>query len=276
MMTPYALLGCVVGSLVIGAVAAAAQPEPKDARVRAELQELSARTLFFGHQSVGRNILDGVKQLAAGEGVPLRVVETKGAAAGIAPKTFAHGEVPENGDPVRKLRSFEQALTSGGPVDIAFVKFCYVDIGPGTDVAALFAEYQATMARLKAQHPATTFVHVTAPLTTLQGGWKAAVKKVLGRLPQGVVENARREEFNALLRKAVEGKEPLFDLARAESTRPDGTPETFEWSGRRIPALVSEYSDDGGHLNGKGRLVAARRLVSVLAAVPARDASASR
>ena len=55
-------------------------------------------------------------------------------------------------------------------VDIALVKFCYVDFDAGTDVPALFAAYQATLASLEGRYPRTTFVHVTAPLTTVQGG----------------------------------------------------------------------------------------------------------
>jgi len=135
---------------------------------------------------------------------------------------------------------------------------------------ALFAAYQATLAPLQARFPHTTFVHVTAPLTTLQGGPKAFVKRLLGRPPAGARENARREEYNALLRLATQGKEPLFDLALVESTAPDGRAETFAWDGRQVPALVPAYTEDGGHLLGEGRLRAARQLVSVLASAPLR------
>jgi hypothetical protein len=164
------------------------------------------------------------------------------------------------------------AAGAAGGVDIALVKFCYVDIEAGTDVPALFAAYQSTLASLKARYPRTTFVHVTAPLTTVQGGLKAFVKRLLGRSPAGMAENARREEFNALLRQATSGKEPLFDLALAESTAPDGRTETFDWNGRPVPALVPAYTGDGGHLDGDGRHRAARLLVSVLASAPASGA----
>ena len=53
----------------------------------------------------------------------------------------------------------------------------------------------------------------------------------------------------------------------------NGSAETFEWEGRRIPALVPGYTGDGGHLRGQGQLRAARQLVSVLASAPLRGAT---
>jgi hypothetical protein len=126
------------------------------------------------------------------------------------------------------------------------------------------------VAELQARNPGTRFVHVTAPLSTVQSGPKAWAKRLLGKAPYGLVENARREEFNALLREAYSGKEPVFDLARVESTLPDGTRTTVSWQARTLPVLADPYTDDGGHLNEQGRLRAARELLSVLAAVPPR------
>ncbi len=269
----HAAVGILGGLAVLGMIGAATQAQAENSRLSADLERISRRTIYFGHQSVGRNVIDGLKQLAASEGARLSIVET-GDLGSVAPGTFAHGEVPENGNPVLKLRSFERVLGTG-KVDVAFVKFCYVDIDAGTDVAALFSQYEATFAALKKRYPRTTFVHVTAPLTTVQGGLKGSVKKLMGKPPGGVVANARRAEFNSLLRHAVEGREPLFDLARSESTRPDGSLEVFQWNGRAVPALVPAYSSDGGHLNREGGARAARQLVAVLAALPV-EASAAR
>src|SRR6185437_6302983 len=135
-----------------------------------------------------------------------------------------------------------------------------------TDAPALFARYQETIAELRARNPQTTFVHVTLPLTTAQTGWKALAKRLLGRAPYGTIENVRREQYNALLRRAYAGREPLFDLARVESTAPDGTLVTVAWEGSTAPAMARDYTDDGGHLNARGRDLAARELVRVLAA----------
>jgi hypothetical protein len=258
--------------LALSAGAAAPSAGAADAALKAELQRVAQRSIYFGHQSVGDNLLDGIRRLAQETGVPLRVVETRNADE-LKPRTFGHTHVAENGDPLKKLHSFEQAMGSpAAVVDIAFVKFCYVDIDAGTDPKALFERYRATIDGLRAKHPGTTFVHVTLPLTEEQGGTKALAKRLLGRAPSGTVENLRREEYNALVRRAYSGREPLFDLARVESTAPDGTAVKVQWNGSEAPALASAYTDDGGHLNVAGRLRAARELVSVLAAIPVRPA----
>ncbi len=246
-------------SLVAAALAAnGATPETS---LKEQLERVAQQSIFFGHQSVGMNVLDGLRELSAAEGVPLRIVEGPP-----APATFAHAFVAENGNPRLKLQTFRRALDGREPA-IALLKFCFVDFSATTDVAELFAEYRATVTALKAQHPRTVFVHVTVPLTTVQGGVKAMLKRALGKAPAGAAENVRRAGFNALLRAEYEGREPLFDLAAAESTRPDGTRETVDWDGRVVPAQVPEYSSDGAHLNETGRRRAARALVATLASL---------
>jgi hypothetical protein len=252
--------------------AATAQAADADPKLRSDLERVAQRRIYFGHQSVGSNLLDGVKQLAEKAGVSVRVVEAP-SASGVPPATFGHTPVARNGDPFQKLQSFEQAMgQQPAGLDIALVKFCYVDIGADTDAKALFARYHATMDDLKAKHPGTTFVHITAPLTIAQSGLKASLKNLIGRVPYGVIENQRREEYNALLRQAYQGREPIFDLARAESTAPDGSAVTVEWKGSFSPAMAPVYTDDGGHLNAAGKLRAARDLVSVLASIQAQSA----
>jgi hypothetical protein len=236
-----------------------------DPSLRSDLERIARERIYFAHQSVGGNIIEGVEELAAQAKVPLRIVRTDRASE-LPPATFGHTFVPENGAPLKKLDSFRAEL-QGASVDLALLKFCYVDIRADTDVRTLFARYQQTIGELRRSHPRTVFVHVTLPLTTEQTGWKALAKKLLGRAPYGTVENVRREEYNRLLREAYGGREPLFDLARIESTAPDGTPVRVHWHDVGAPALASDYTDDGGHLNAEGRRRAARELVAVLAGV---------
>ncbi|HTP28519.1 MAG TPA: hypothetical protein VMK12_23035 [Anaeromyxobacteraceae bacterium] len=237
-----------------------------DEEVTRDLTRLSRKRILFGHQSVGANILAGVQDLTVGSSPQLRVVEMK-SATDLTPGTLAHVFVAENGHPLKKLASFERALAEAGTApDIALMKFCYVDVSSKTDVNALFARYEETMGRLRARYPKTIFVHVTMPLTIVQHGAKAWVKDLMGR-STGVAENARREDFNARLRRTYDGKEPIFDLARIESTRPDGSAEVSKWNGQDVPGLVSAYASDSGHLNERGRVVAARGLIGVLAAL---------
>lgn len=245
-----------------------------DATLHAELEHIAQQRIFFGHQSVGENLLDGIRQLSKMAAVPVRIVETQ-KAGNVAPATFGHALVAKNGEPLLKLRSFEQAFSQHpSGIDIALLKFCFVDINADTDAKALFSRYRASMDRLRAENPGTTFVHVTVPLMEVKGGMKASIRRLLGRAPDGAIENVRREEYNALLRQTYQGHEPIFDLARVESTAPDGSVVTAEWNGRVAPALVPAYTDDGGHLNSVGRLRAARELVSVLAALQSRTSGA--
>jgi lysophospholipase L1-like esterase len=271
MRAPTLLLAA---NTLLGA-ALASPASASDPELRADLEVVARRSIFFGHQSVGANILDGVRDLAAREGVPLEVVEIKGGTAPSGP-VFGHAFVPENGNPSLKLKSFARALaTLAAPPEIAFLKFCYVDIDRDTDVTALFEEYRSTLRELRARYPRTTFVHFTVPLTTVQGGWKAAIKSLIGRAPYGYRENGRREELNALLRAEYGPREPFFDIARIESTGPDGAAQAAEYKGRSVPVLAAAYTTDGGHLNGAGRRRVAAALLGLLASVPEKSAGAA-
>jgi hypothetical protein len=260
-MACLALFMATVACLASTSVAAA------DPALRTDLERVARQRIYFGHQSVGVNLLAGVRELAAQAGVPVRIVRAERASQ-LPPATFGHTFVAENGRPLEKLESFRRAL-GDAPVDLALLKFCYVDIRADTDVEALFSRYRQTLDELKRSHPRTVFVHVTLPLTTVQSGWKALVKRALGREPSGTLENVRREQYNGLLREAYAGREPLFDLARVESTAPDGTLLRVQWQGVSAPVLSPAYTDDGGHLNAEGRRRAARELIAVLASAHA-------
>jgi len=230
-------------------------------------RELSARRVFFGHQSVGMDILAGVKDLQAqGASGELRVASTSDAGQ-LAPGTLAHAAVGTNGDPWSKIRSFKAFMDGGigNTADIALFKFCYIDVDASTDVDRLFTDYQSVMSELKRQYPATRIVHVTMPLRMVQSGPKAVVKKLLGKPLGGYAENIRRNVYNEKLRSAYSGREPLFDLAHVESARLDGSRITFDAEGQQFAALNPQFTYDNGHLNEDGRVRAAREFVRVLA-----------
>jgi hypothetical protein len=235
--------------------------------VGADLEGLARRSIFFGHQSVGMNLLDGITRIVKHEGVSLEVKDVTGSPS-VSPGVISHAFEPENGNPEMKLRGFARDIDalSATPPDLALLKFCYADFGAGTDVDALFARYRSTLADLRARHPGITFVHATVPLTRVQDGFKAQLKRFVGATPSGVAENARRDDYNRLMRNAFQGREPLFDLAAVESTHPDGSRETVDWKGRAVPVLVEPFASDFGHLNETGQARAARTLLGVLAA----------
>jgi hypothetical protein len=237
-----------------------------------QTHRLQAARIFFGHQSVGADIMAGVEDLGKSNAeLRLRIVPVQGSSLPAGP-FFAHEKIGENGKPALKTDAFAALMEQGfnGKLDIALHKYCFIDIHESTDVDRLFAHYKETLARLHAESPNVTFVHVTTPLTVVQSGWRAAVKRMLGRQPDYYGDNIARERYNELMRHEYAGREPLFDLARIESTRPDGSRETIALGDRAGFALVPAYASDGAHLNAVGRRYVAEQLLVFLADVASR------
>ena len=235
-------------------------------------QKLSGHKIYFGHQSVGNNLLDGVRDIMKeNPSATLRIIETDGH-SDITAGTLAHSSVGKNNDPVSKIEDFRDKIDNGlgDNVDIAFFKFCFVDIDSRTDVNGFFEKYRATLAELKARYPETTFAHCTIPLLRKEEkSLKNWVKGLLGK-EGGFFDNRHnraRNEFNELLINEYQGKEPVFDLAGVTSTHSDGSRETFAIGASKYFALVPGYTDDGGHLNLTGRKIAAEQFLVFLSEI---------
>ena len=260
------LVGFVLLALVsLGNAGCAAQPSPQGVSVM-ELNQVAAKTIFFGHQSVGWNIIQGIEELLQAQpGASLTLTQAENL-EGMPGPAFFHSEVGENGDPLSKLQAFERLVRAGigERADVAFFKFCYVDFDQNTDVAQLFTAYQQTMAALSRDYPQTTLVYVTTPLTTADQGVKAVFKSLLGR-NEVALANLKRQQFNELLRREYAGTGALFDLAASEATDPAGNVCSVTVAQQTVPCLVAAYSDDGGHLNERGRQVVATQLLKFLA-----------
>jgi hypothetical protein len=243
---------------------AAAKPRPTS---NPPLTALAARRVFFGHQSVGADILEGVREIrAATPGVLLQVTEVAGR-VDLPSSGLVHARIGINSDPISKVRDFTQLVRDwvGDWADVALFKLCYVDVTRDTDVLRLFELYRVTMAELIVGYPTTRFAHVSVPLRVRQGGWKGRMKRLLGRPDRAVEDNAARHRFNELLRREYGDQGVLFDLAAAESTREAGDACVVETAGGRVPCLCPEYTHDGGHLNGRGRRAVAGRFLAFLA-----------
>ena len=236
-------------------------------------QRLASARIFFGHQSVGGNVLEGVQEvLARRTDIPLKVIEIRSAGEIGAPGLY-HAAVGENGKPATKLAAFRTIVGESVDEGIALLKYCYVDIEADTDPAVLFAEYQQTVETLKAQRPDVKVVHVTLPLVTDIGTLRYVAARARG-LPTGRERNLIRHQYNELLRKAYAGREPIFDLARLESTNAAGEKVTVRFQGEAIPVLASEWTYDGGHLNEAGRRRMAEAFLVTLANAHGRATSA--
>jgi hypothetical protein len=233
-------------------------------------EKLAQKKIYFGHQSVGFNIMQGVQDLLKDNPqIKLSIIETADKAK-ITNGFFAHSRVGENRDPKSKISDFvtfnERGI--GNHVDIAFFKLCMVDFSTRTDVDDLFSAYRDSMSYLKVTFPKTIFMHITVPVTTDPPGLKKILFKlrILLKKVQGepVYDISSRTKFNEYLREAYKGKAPFWDLAEIEATFPDGKLSTITVDGRKYLSLVPEYTYDGGHLNAAGRKMVAEKLLLFL------------
>ena len=233
-------------------------------------ERLAQKKIYFGHQSVGNNIIEGIQDLMKEHPeIKLNIVKTidpvdfKG---GI----FAHSSIGKNDAPKSKIDAFADYMKKGigNKSDIAFFKFCFADIIGTTDVNDVFRSYRNTMSELKELYPKTTFVHVTVPLVTTNKSIKAWIKRMLGRKDIWFYDgNIKRNELNRLILDEYSGSEPVFDLAEVESTYPNGRREIFKEGSNVYYAMVPEFTKDAGHLNEEGRGRAAEQLLILLASL---------
>lgn len=241
---------------------------------QSSLKLISEKKIYFGHMSVGYNIIDGLKSVINNK-YPntLNIVETNNPADFSKP-VFAHSKNGRNLYPKSKIDSFVKQINGnlGKHVDIAFFKMCYVDIRSDSNINEIFQYYKKVFNDLIKRHRKIKFIHFTVPLTTIRNfglkeSIKDLIKKIIGKqtkLEKSKNDNIKRWEFNELLKK--EYKESIFDLAGFESLYPDesGKREVFKTDSNAYPALIPEYSNDGGHLNNLGSKIIAKRLLLYL------------
>jgi len=230
----------------------------------AKWDALSNKKIYFGHKSVGQNIIDGLQDvMRIKPQVKLNLRET------INPQDFnnpifAHSLIGSNKNPSSKIKAFRDILESGAGefADIAFFKFCFVDIDHGSDIGAIFKEYEETIVHLKNKFPKLEIITLTVPLLSRPVDILTKVKKFLGRMRWEEEDNIQRNMLNEMLRARF-GKS-IFDLAGTEATARNGKKVTFSKNGKEYDLLNKAYTDDGGHLNALGRQVVAIDLLLYL------------
>lgn len=230
-----------------------------------QISRLQTKKIFFGHQSVGANILQGIRDMMDEDHRLKLNLVTSADPQSTAGPAFIDSLIGENRDPRSKDKAFADILAKGmgSQGGIAMYKYCYVDIGLDTDVRQLFENYRREITDLRAKYPSLIVVHITVPLTTDDTGLKTWVKTVIGR-PTSRDVNLKRNQFNTLLREYY-ATEPMFDLAQVESTHPDGSRSYVMSQGQKVYTLAPELTTDGDHLNHAGRRAAAQQLLQVLA-----------
>lgn len=219
-------------------------------------QELAKKKIFFGHQSVGYNIVNGLeRKLNQDSMMSYKIINSKNQDDFLVP-AFYHAPIGVNVYPKTKIDEFVALMDGGlGPkIDVAGFKFCYADIRVETNIEELFNYYADKMNYLIRKYPGVKFIHYTIPLTVKPKGLKGIIKIL------AYDHNINREKFNQLLVNKY-GKESVFDLAKLESSWPDGRINTY--SNNRM-ALIDEYSNDGEHLNDEASNTIAEQLLVFL------------
>lgn len=270
-------LVAALGAFALAAVACTSpKPEmmsnsPSLSLSRQQWDAARSRTVFFGHQSVGDNILDGLRQIAEAERWPaFNIVEAQAGSTVNGP-ALLHSKVGQNGDPTSKLTGFRRALEgrAGAAPEVAVVKFCFWDIRSETDVDAVFASYRETLDALGREFPGVTFMHATVPLVVEDRDWRAGVRRLLRMAVPTDGDNAAREALNRKIRGAYGSGGALFDIAALEQAA--GVER-----GSKVPYLADEFSSDGAHLNHAGRQTVAAGLVRTLAGLRTDGAAPTR
>ncbi len=198
-----------------------------DRMTPADRARLGALRVFWGHQSVGRDLMGGAGRL----GFPFEAVT----GAGDYPRvTRGEAEVADNRDPARKVRSFRTLVLDrgiGGAVQVVAMKFCWIDFTRDTDLDAIERQYTEAVAEIRRRFPTVRVLHVTPPLTSDE--------------PR---ENRIRLAFGQRLRQRFAATDVVFDLAEVQSTRDDGSRCVRD----RSAVLCDPYRSDEGHLNDAG------------------------
>ena len=107
-------------------------------------QKLGQKRIFFGHQSVGFNIIGGMKSLLKeNQQIKINIVQAKDPSEAQTPG-FVHFWVGENTDPKSKIDAFLAYMEkgNGNRPDIAFFKFCFVDFSAASDIPKVFSDYR--------------------------------------------------------------------------------------------------------------------------------------
>lgn len=212
-----------------------------------DLANINTKRVMFGHQSVGGNIMDGIPAVYTSYGAAQP--NFTGSSIPASGGYFGDFYVGQNYDPIGKIADFNTFVRQNAArIDVALFKFCFVDISSSTNAQQLFNTYKSTMDALIRDYPNIKFIHTTAALDE----WDTGSALV-------------REQYNALIRQTYGSSGRVFDLAKVESTRPDGTRVSGTSGSSTYYQLYDPYSSDGGHLNATGSQVVAKELLTIIA-----------
>ncbi len=232
-------------------------------------QNLATKKIFFGHQTVGADILDGIRKIDAEcDFINLNIVEVNETAFSSGP-VFLHAFIGRCPDALSKFSDFKKIMDglAGEKIDIAFMKLCHADIKWEYDTDRIFSAYKKTIDELKVHYPQTLFLHITVPLCSKPKGERILreTAKFFTARPSIWDDNQKRLQYNARLIETFSSTDPVFDLAVAESTDSQGFRHYVIKNGGKIFLLAPEYDIDIGGLNETGKRKIAEQFLIFLA-----------
>ncbi len=233
--------------------------------------ELRNRRIYFAHQAIGSDIVRGLEEIARRRpsiGMTVVAYAEPDRSDGTVHSVFddpaiVEGKSGRRGNPEQKIDEFERMLrgSEGSSIDVAVLKLCYGDIGRLTDVDALADRYFTAVEAIERDRPNIHLIHCTVPLKAEDEGFKGRMRKLVGAGSDA--SNTARLRYNERIRERFEA-DRIFDIARIEATRLDGTEATIERNGRKVQVLADEFTDNGAHLNPLGRETLAREFLMTL------------
>ena len=234
-----------------------------DIEIIKQINVISQSNIYFGHKSVGQNIIAGMNKIIKVTGQNGLKIEELSDSIKYNQNYFLHSNIGENGYPKGKFREFSKIVNDleRKNLDIAMMKLCFVDITEKTDISDIFQSYTAMIDSLRNKYPALVIIHFTVPLKS-EPDWINNLKNIIKRRTDNdVKDNLARNKYNELLLKKY-SNEDIFDIANIESTYPDGKREIVTVDDKQCYSLIKNYTYDGGHLNEKGQELVAEKLIN--------------
>jgi len=230
-----------------------------------KLKVINQKNIFFGHRSVGENIISGVNEIISKDGHKEISINEWKSNLKIDGNYFFHSNIGKNGDPKSKFKEFTDIVTdlANKNLELAMMKLCFVDITKKTNIYEVFQSYMTMINSLQIKYPNLTFIHFTVPLKS-KPSWMNGIKHfIINRDQDNQQDNIYRNKYNELILSKYPRKY-IFDLAGFESTYPNGKRESTNVNGKLYYYLIKDYTDDGAHLNELGQQVIASEFINKL------------
>jgi hypothetical protein len=205
------------------------------------LTRITNMKIYFKHASVGQNICDGIDALAVSNSARYTINRTSVPTALWYQESNGFGDT-NRGNPgaYPKISIFYNNMTNrdlATNLAVSMFKFCFIDApSSSTDATNLFNSNRTVIEGLEGLYTNTVFVWWTMPIQT--------------------ASDLYRQQYNEQVRSyCISGNKFLIDIADIECYSPSGQIQT-DSSGLEL--MYSNYTTDGGHLNGTGSLLLAQ------------------